>query len=248
MPNVAKLLNYQTAAIATALLLLSVGVEGHAGSAVQQTASGGCAVKLISVTAVAADSKAGVLPPIRVLTYTVCSNYTLTTTASWIAATAEEVADGPEAGLPSSGGLQLTPGPSVEGCEADNAPRLMAFGESLVTISLQANLGSARTGYVYIGGLKVTVNQAAGLPALPGQPGFISGPATACSGTSAGYSVAAVAGATSYEWMVNGSVVSGQTAASATIPFSTAGSATVAVVAKNSGGGRPQPKHNRFGG
>lgn len=73
--------------------------------------------------------------------------------------------------------------------------------------------------------------------ALPAQPGTISGTASVCSGTSNGYSIAAVNGASSYSWSVpSGSTISGgQGTTSITVTSGTT-SGNISVTASNSCG------------
>jgi RHS repeat-associated protein len=68
-----------------------------------------------------------------------------------------------------------------------------------VTISVQSNTGSARTGTVSIGGLTLTVVQACGN--YPGAAGSITGTSPVCQNqTGVHYSVASITGATGYSW------------------------------------------------
>ncbi len=80
--------------------------------------------------------------------------------------------------------------------------------------------------------LAVTINTA------PAMPGVISGGAAPCSGTSSGYSIAAVSGATSYTWTLPG----GWTGTSSTSSISaTAGTSggNITVIANNACGSSP---------
>ena len=78
---------------------------------------------------------------------------------------------------------------------------------------------------------------------LPAQPGAISGPASICTtGGAPGYSISAVAGATSYAWTVPSSwtIASGQgTVAISVTPVSTVTSGNISVTAINSCGVSP---------
>ena len=71
----------------------------------------------------------------------------------------------------------------------------------------------------------------------PAKPGIISGAATVCGGqANITYSIAAVAGATSYEWSAPGwTIVSGQGTTSITVTAGNTGT-TIAVIAKNACG------------
>ena len=83
-------------------------------------------------------------------------------------------------------------------------------------------------------GFSILVSQAGMLPP-PAQPGPISGPTAGCAGTSASYSVSAVANATRYTWTVtNGTIASGQGNRNVTVTLGTAGTSTLSVVAVNS--------------
>ena len=79
------------------------------------------------------------------------------------------------------------------------------------------------------------------ITSTPATPGAITGPTPVCPGSD-NYSIGAVAGATSYNWSVNGggSVTAGGTSTAATINWTTAGSWIVSVTANNACGNSTQ--------
>src|SRR5690606_4784063 len=103
-----------------------------------------------------------------------------------------------------------------------------AAGVTAGTLSVVANnlcgSGPARS-------IALTVN-----PGIPATPGAITQPTNICSGSTSNiFSIAPVAGATSYTWSVTGTgwaVTAGGTTASATITIGT-GAGTVSVTANN---------------
>ncbi|MBK7132278.1 MAG: hypothetical protein IPH69_05450 [Bacteroidales bacterium] len=93
-----------------------------------------------------------------------------------------------------------------------------------VTITVQANTGPARTGYVWIGSgdSPLVVNQACG--GYPGAAGSISGSSSVCQGQMGiSYSVGAISGATGYSWTLpsGATISSGSNTNSITVDFST---------------------------
>jgi RHS repeat-associated protein len=116
-----------------------------------------------------------------------------------------------------------------------------------VTITVSANTGPARTGYVYIGTQTLTVNQACGN--LPGAAGSITGTSSVCRGQSGvPYSVAAVAGATGYSWTLpsGATIVSGANTNSITVNYATSAlSGVISVRGTNScASGSPSPDYS----
>ena len=75
-------------------------------------------------------------------------------------------------------------------------------------------------------------------PGAPGQPGTISGPATVCAGSSQTYSIAPVAGATSYTWSLPTGWTGTSTTTSITVTVGTTGG-SISVVAVNGCGNSP---------
>lgn len=91
-----------------------------------------------------------------------------------------------------------------------------------VTITVQANTGSARTGFLSIGGQTLTVNQACGN--YPAAAGKITGSPTVCAGqTGVAYSVGAISGATGYSWSLptGATIATGSNTNSITVNYST---------------------------
>ena len=116
-----------------------------------------------------------------------------------------------------------------------------------VAISVQANTGSARTGYVYIGGLTLTVNQACGN--VPAAAGSITGTPSVCSGqTGVAYSVGTISGATGYSWSLPPRVIiaSGSNTNSITVNYTAlARSGDITVTGTNScASGSPSPDYS----
>ena len=104
---------------------------------------------------------------------------------------------------------------------------ITAAGAGTYTVTVTAN-GCSATGTV-----TVVVD-----PGAPGQPGTISGPATVCAGSSQTYSIAPVAGATSYTWSLPTGWTGSSTTTSITVTVGTAGG-SISVVAVNGCGNSP---------
>lgn len=151
-----------------------------------------------------------------------------------------------------SGAGQVSPTVSVStqnSCTTytvSNSNSWISYSKNLlnVTITVLANTGSARTGYVYIGSKTLTVNQACGNN--PGAAGSITGSNTICPGQSGvAYSVPVISGATGYSWtMPTGATISsGNNTNSITVNYSTNFvSGVISVRGTNSCGyGNPSP-------
>lgn len=116
----------------------------------------------------------------------------------------------------------------------------------IVTITVTANTGSARTGYVYIGTQTLTVNQACGN--YPGPAGSITGTNSVCRGqTGVAYNVAAISGATGYIWTLptGATIASGNNTNYITVNYSAnALSGVITVKGTNScGSGTTSPNY-----
>jgi PKD repeat protein len=111
-------------------------------------------------------------------------------------------------------------------------------GTTSATVTFGSTAGNVSVTATNSCGTSASSSQAITLNAVPATPGIITGSSTACSGSSGNvYSIASIAGATSYTWTVpaGASVSVGQGTTGATVTFgSTAGN--VSVTANNACG------------
>lgn len=243
LSTITTMKNSKFLGIAIAFILLNINVVGQIKETTLEPPDSECIVQL-SATTISASATGGIVQSISATILGECQ-ISLSYSDSWLSATVTESGD-LESTLPSSGRLQLallSSGPCVEGYKEgsveDYAPSARLSVTKKVTISVQSNMGDARTGYVYINGTAVVVNQAARVNP-PAQPEPISGPATTCIGIGTRYSIAAVSGAKSYNWMaINGTVIWGQGTNNVAIKFTGAGNARITVTAINEGGDSP---------
>jgi len=150
-----------------------------------------------------------------------------------------------------SAGGQYTIAVSTGGCITYNISNYTSFATYsknglMVTVTIPANTGSARSGMMLIGNRPLSISQACGN--YPATAGSISGSSAVCRGQSGvAYSVAAISGATGYSWTLpsGASIASGSNTNSITVNFSTsASSGNITVRGTNScGNGGLSPNH-----
>ena len=111
-------------------------------------------------------------------------------------------------------------------------------GTTSATVTFGSTAGNITVTASSACGTSAASSQAISITTVPATPGTITGSATACTGSTGNvYSIAAVAGATSYTWSVpaGATITAGQGTTSATITFGTT-SGNVSVTATNACG------------
>src|SRR5688572_21312983 len=137
----------------------------------------------------------------------------------------------------SGGGGNVTVQTTPIGCTDFSISQVGTFFSAYKTgssIIISCNVNATlftRTGRVNVGDIVIQVSQCAALS----PPTAITGSSTVCYGSTASYTAAAVAGASSYFWSPNNGavVVSGQNTSMAEIRFVNPGSTTVSVAARS---------------
>lgn len=199
------------------ILLTNLSIGQTKGVIQQMIQQPSCTVQSVSPTSISTGNNGGLVPSITVTTSTVCTSYSVSTSDSWISASIGTSGGG---GTSNEACLQKVhvskyahhiSGPSAEDYEdyyednyednvdEDYASITSAIGTSYVSISVQSNMGSSRTGYVYIGNYTVTVSQdGCSNPTVNADPLNRN----VCNASSTTFSVLAkfVAG---YQWQVN---------------------------------------------
>jgi RHS repeat-associated protein len=117
-----------------------------------------------------------------------------------------------------------------------------------LTVSVTANTGGTRVGYIWLGTLDYPVTVTQGCGGGPGAAGTITGTSTVCRGQSnVEYSVSPISGATGYSWTLppRTSIASGDNTNHIYVNyFSNAGSGSITVTGTNScASGQPSPDY-----
>ncbi len=153
---------------------------------------------------------------------TICSGANITFTAS-----------------PTNGGLTPTyqwylNGTSISGATSSTYTTSSLSSNATVTVVMGSSIASCLSGSpATSNAINVTVNN------VPNNPGAISGATTICMNSNQVYSISAVTGATSYTWVVTGSLSATSTSTSNIINITAAnaaGSGTITVYANNACG------------
>jgi gliding motility-associated-like protein len=197
-------------------------VNGQSGN-ITITSTGATTKNIATGNAVVTQNKtASVSITSNAQNNTICSGANITFTAS-----------------PTNGGLTPTyqwylNGTSISGATSSTYTTSSLSSNATVTVVMGSSIASCLSGSpATSNAINVTVNN------VPNNPGAISGATTICMNSNQVYSISAVTGATSYTWVVTGSLSATSTSTSNIINITAAnaaGSGTITVYANNACG------------